>query len=60
MNQAVGNHAIKEFFSDEEWDLIYALVENNAQFCDDDESDPKETYDSIVSKIYNLFQTEGN
>lgn len=47
---------IKEFFTDEEWDLIYSLVNNNKEFCEDDEYDPRETYDSIVSKIYKLHQ----
>lgn len=58
MNQAVGNHAVKDFFTNEEWDLIYDLVHNNKQFCEDEEYDPLETYDSIEKKIYNLFQQE--
>ena len=48
--------AIKDFFTEDEWDLIYALVRNTSQFCEDTEDDPQETYTSIESKIYNLFR----
>lgn len=47
--------AIKEFFTLEEWDLIYHLVRNNSQFCEDTEDDPQETYTSVENKIYKLF-----
>lgn len=47
---------IKEFFTDSEWDLIYDLVSNNAEFTESDEE--REDYDSIVDKIYNLFKTD--
>ena len=47
---------IKEFFTDSEWDLIYNLVSNNRQFCEDEEEDPVEDYDNIISKIYNLHK----
>jgi hypothetical protein len=47
---------IKEFFTDSEWDLIYSLVSNNRDFCEDEEEDPVEDYDNIISKIYNLHK----
>jgi hypothetical protein len=47
--------AIQEFFTDSEWDLIYNLVSNNREFCEDDEYDPRSDYDNIVDKISNLF-----
>jgi hypothetical protein len=47
---------IKEFFTDSEWDLIYNLVANNREFCEDDEYDPRSDYDNIVDKISNLFE----
>ena len=46
---------IKEFFTDSEWDLIYNLIANNREFCEDDEQDPRTDYDSIVGKISKLF-----
>ena len=46
---------IKEFFTESEWDLIYSLVDGNRQFCNDDE-DPSEDYDNIITKIYNLHK----
>lgn len=49
-------HPIKEFFTDSEWDLIYNLVENNRQFCDDDEYDPVEDYNTVLTKIRGLFE----
>ena len=49
---------IKEFFTESEWDLIYNLVENNRQFCEDEDQDPVEDYDNIVRKIATLFQTK--
>lgn len=49
-------HPIKEFFTDSEWDLIYNLVENNRQFCEDDEYDPVEDYNTVLTKIHNLFE----
>ena len=48
--------SIKEFFTDSEWDLIFNLVSNNVQFCEDEEQDPVEDYYSIADKITNLFQ----
>ena len=47
--------AIQEFFTDSEWDLIYNLVSNNREFCEDDEYDPRSDYDSIIYKISELF-----
>lgn len=47
---------IKDFFTESEWDLIYSLVKNNAEFCDDTEDDPRDDYDSIVNKIHNLHK----
>lgn len=47
-------HAIKEFFSDSEWDLIYDLLDSNRQF-DDDES-YAEDYVTAINKIRNLFE----
>ena len=55
MNNAVGNHAVKEFFTESEWDLIFHLVSHNVQFCEDDEEDPEEDYYSIANKIITLF-----
>lgn len=49
---------IKEFFTLDEWDLIHSLVHNNKQFCEDEEYDPVETYDSIENKIYKLFENK--
>jgi hypothetical protein len=51
MNQAIDNHAIKEFFTESEWDLIYNLVANNVQFCEDEEEDPVADYYSVARKI---------
>ena len=48
-------HPIKEFFTDSEWDLIYNLVSNNREFCEDDEFDPVEDYNTIITKIATLF-----
>ena len=50
------DQTIKDFFTDSEWDLIYHLVNNNSQFCEDTEDDPVEDYYSIVDKIKNLFE----
>jgi hypothetical protein len=50
--------SIKDFFTDSEWDLIYNLVENNRQFCEDEEQDPVEDYDNIITKIYNLHKND--
>ncbi len=55
MNDAVGKHAVKEFFTASEWDLIFNLVSNNVQFCEDEEQDPVEDYYSIADKITALF-----
>lgn len=49
---------IKDFFTNEEWDLIHSLVSNNREFCEDDEYDPVSDYDSVIDKIYNLFASE--
>lgn len=53
MNQAVGNHAIKEFFTDSEWDLIYGLLDSNRQY---DDEDYYEDYCSAIDKIRKLFE----
>jgi hypothetical protein len=55
MNQSVGKHAVREFFTTSEWDLIHSLVHNNREFCENDEFDPQSDYDSIIEKIYKLF-----
>ena len=49
---------IKDFFTEDEWDLIHSLVHNNKEFCEDDEYDPIETYYSIENKIYKLFENK--
>ena len=49
---------IKEFFTLSEWDLIVSLVDNNRQFCTNEEEDPVEDYDNIVNKIHKLFEPE--
>ena len=49
------NQTVKEFFTDSEWDLIYNLVSNNREFCEDDEYDPLSDYNSILSKMHTLF-----
>ena len=54
----MNTHEIKEFFSPDEWDLIYSLVTNNKEFCENDEWDPVETYVSIENKIYKLFENK--
>jgi len=46
---------MKDFFTDSEWDLIYSLVANNREFCEDDESDPVSDYNSIMDKIHTLW-----
>jgi hypothetical protein len=46
---------MKDFFTDSEWDLIYNLVSNNREFCEDDEYDPVSDYNSILTKINTLF-----
>lgn len=43
--------AIKEFFTEEQWDLIYNFV---GHALDDDNYDPEVVYD-VRSKIHNLF-----
>ena len=43
---------VKEFFTDSEWDLIYALVDENREFC----KDPSDDYDSIIAKIHQLHK----
>ena len=50
--------SIKDFFSDAEWNLIYNLVSNNREFCEDDECDPISDYDNIVNKIADLFEEQ--
>ena len=49
---------IKDFFTEDEWDLIHSLVRNNKEYCENDEYDPIETYDSIENKIYKLFENK--
>ena len=51
MNQAIGNHAVKEFFTETEWDMIYNFIGNA---LDNDDYDPEHVY-SIRSKIHDLF-----
>ena len=51
MNQAIGNHAVKEFFTETEWDMIYNFI---GHALDDDDYDSEQVY-SIRSKIHNLF-----
>ena len=48
-------NSIKDFFTDSEWDLIYSLVDGNRQFCNDEEN-PSDDYDSIITKIYQLHE----
>jgi hypothetical protein len=43
--------AMKEFFTETEWDMIYNFIGNA---LDDDDYDPEQVY-SIRSKIHNLF-----
>jgi hypothetical protein len=52
MNQAIGNHAVKEFFTETEWDMIYDFIGNA---LDDDYYDPEQVH-SIRSKINDLFE----
>jgi hypothetical protein len=47
---------VKDFFTETEWDLIYSLVANNREFCEDTEEDPVDDYNSIVNKIAMLWQ----
>jgi hypothetical protein len=46
---------VKEFFTESEWDLIYSLVVNNREFCEDEDGDSYEDYTNVASKINNLF-----
>ena len=55
MNDSVGKHAIKQFFTESEWDLIYNLVANEVQFCADEEEDLVTDYYSVTRKIVELF-----
>ncbi len=45
---------IKDFFTDEEWDLIYNFV---GRALDDDEENPQTVYD-IRNKIHSIFEDE--
>lgn len=50
MNQPVGNHAIREIFTDSEWNLLYDAL---SEFQDHEES-----YDevhSLMNKISSFF-----
>jgi hypothetical protein len=49
------SQTIKEFFTESEWDLIYSLVANNREFCEDDEHDPIDDYSNVMSKIHQLW-----
>jgi len=51
------NQTVKDFFTDSEWDLIYNLVSNNREFCEDDEYDPVSDYNAILGKIQMLFNS---
>ena len=51
MNQAIGNHAVKEFFTETEWDMIYNFI---GHALDDDDYDPEQVL-TIRSKIHYLF-----
>jgi hypothetical protein len=52
MNQAIGNHAVKEFFTETEWDMIYEFI---GRALDDDNCEDNEQVYTIRSKIHNLF-----
>ena len=45
---------IKEFFTDEEWDMIYNLIGHG---LDDDEENSDNVY-SIRNKIHSLFEND--
>jgi hypothetical protein len=47
-------HPIKEFFTDEEWDLIYNFV---GYALDDDQEEPEVVYD-IRNKIHSIFDEQ--
>ena len=51
MNQAIGNQAVKEFFTETEWDMLYEFI---GHALDDDNYDPEQVF-TIRSKIHNLF-----
>jgi hypothetical protein len=51
MNQAVGNHAVREFFTDAEWNIMYEAL---AEFQDHDDS--AEEVEDLMNKIHNLFK----
>jgi hypothetical protein len=51
MNQAVGTHAVREFFTEEEWDMIYNMV---GHALDDDDEESQTVYD-IRNKIHSLY-----
>jgi hypothetical protein len=46
---------VKDFFTETEWDLIYSLVANNREFCEDTEDDPVDDYNNIMNKIHTLW-----
>ena len=48
------NTAIRDFFTDTEWDLIYTLLDQNRQY-EDPEMEGIEDYDTALQKITKLF-----
>lgn len=48
------NTAIRDFFTDSEWDLIYTLLDQNRQY-EDPEMEGIEDYDTALQKITKLF-----
>ena len=53
MNQSVGKHAVKEFFTESEWKLIYDLVCSNSEWKEDVDC---KNHDSIIDKIHSLHK----
>ena len=51
MNQAIGNHAVKEFFTETEWDMLYEFI---GHALDDDTLEYNEQVYSIRAKIHNV------
>ena len=47
-------NAIRDYFTETEWDLIYQLLDQNRQFEDPD-MEGIEDYDTALQKITKLF-----
>jgi hypothetical protein len=51
---------VKDFFTLSEWDLIYSLVANNKEFCEDTEEILFLTINQSKTKFTNFLKTNEN